>query len=53
MSSDNPTSMLPDVLGSATAGIISRVVTHPLDTVSSLLLYLELCYDGNVMPVIT
>ena len=26
--------MVYDVLGSATAGIISRVVTHPLDTVS-------------------
>jgi len=32
MSSGYPSSLLHDVLGSATAGIISRVVTHPLDT---------------------
>jgi hypothetical protein len=30
-------SLLHDVLGSATAGIISRLVTHPLDTVKARL----------------
>ena len=30
-------SLLHDVLGSATAGIISRTVTHPLDTVKARL----------------
>jgi len=30
-------SLLHDVLGSATAGIISRIMTHPLDTVKARL----------------
>ena len=30
-------SFLHDVLGSATAGIISRIMTHPLDTVKARL----------------
>jgi hypothetical protein len=29
--------MIPDILGSATAGIISRLLTHPLDTAKSRL----------------
>jgi hypothetical protein len=29
--------MIPNILGSATAGIISRVFTHPLDTAKSRL----------------
>ena len=45
-SSDEPSSLPPqqqsssllhDVLGSATAGIISRIMTHPLDTVKARL----------------
>lgn len=30
-------SLLHDILGSATAGIISRIMTHPLDTVKARL----------------
>ena len=35
--SASSSSLLHDVLGSATAGIISRLVTHPLDTVKARL----------------
>jgi hypothetical protein len=34
---NNDSSMIPDILGSATAGIISRLLTHPLDTAKSRL----------------
>ncbi len=36
-SSSSSSSLLHDVMGSATAGIISRILTHPLDTVSDAL----------------
>ena len=36
-SASSSSSLLHDVLGSATAGIISRLVTHPLDTVKARL----------------
>lgn len=36
-SEEDPPSLRSDVLGSAVAGIISRVVTHPLDTVKARL----------------
>ena len=34
-SSSSSSLLLHDVLGSATAGIISRIITHPLDTVKA------------------
>jgi hypothetical protein len=34
---NNDSSMIPNILGSATAGIISRLLTHPLDTAKSRL----------------
>ena len=36
--------LLYDVLGSATAGIISRIITHPLDTVCLLFVGMILRY---------
>ena len=36
-SASQPPTMLDDVLGSATAGIISRIFTHPLDTAKARL----------------
>jgi hypothetical protein len=34
---DDSSMMIPNTLGSATAGIISRIITHPLDTAKSRL----------------
>jgi hypothetical protein len=34
---NNDVSMIPNIVGSATAGIISRLLTHPLDTAKSRL----------------
>jgi hypothetical protein len=36
-SGNNDSSLIPNILGSATAGVISRLLTHPLDTAKSRL----------------
>lgn len=40
--------ILHDVLGSATAGIVSRVVTHPLDTVKARLQTTKTTFHGPI-----
>ena len=45
------TSILPNALGSATAGIISRIFTHPLDTAKARLQAVGTPYSGPVEAI--
>lgn len=49
--SSSPSVLLYDVMGSAAAGIISRIITHPLDTVRLLFGGMTLSYCTS-LPLI-